>query len=103
MGGRLVFLPYEFLISATSLYSRKSIIMNIIVLQYIREWWWFLVHSSEGALQLDKLSNAIIHLLHSFILCEAHTSLVGDVIHTTLSFCVLTTCATNLSTFHTNV
>jgi hypothetical protein len=58
-----------------------------------------LVHSLQGALKFNELSNAIIHLFHSFVLREAHTPLIGDVIHTTLSLCVFTACATDLLTF----
>jgi hypothetical protein len=34
-------LPHKFSVLAPSLDSRKSLIMNIIILQYIREWWCF--------------------------------------------------------------
>lgn len=55
-----------------------------------------MVHSLEGTLPLDELGNAVVHLLHSVVFCEAHTPLVRDVIDTTLGFCVFTACPTDL-------
>lgn len=48
-------------------------------------------------LDLDELSNSIVHLLDSLVLGETKTSLVGDVVDATLSFSVLTTSSTDLN------
>lgn len=52
--------------------------------------------SLQALLDLDELSNTIVHLLDGIVLCESHAALVGDVIDATLSFGVLTTGSTHL-------
>merc|ERR1719154_972890 len=43
-------------------------------------------------LELDELQDAVLHLLDSLVLCEAHAALVGNVVHASDSLGVLSGC-----------
>jgi len=55
-----------------------------------------MVSSLKGFLNLDKFQDTILHFLDSLELSETQTTLVGDVVDTTFSFSVFSTCSTDL-------